>query len=71
MNSNNMKEEKRLLNIALKYREVIGEEDFNAIVSLCYGRIMGKKINDSINRVIIPTCNKITKRILNTNYARK
>ena len=66
-----MKEEKRLLNIALKYREEISEEDFNAIVSLCYGRIMGKKLNNSINNVIIPTYNKITKRILNTNYARK
>ena len=71
MYKNSMKEEKRLLNIALKYREEISEEDFNAIVSLCYGRIMGKKLNNSINNVIIPTYNKITKRILNTNYARK
>lgn len=43
MYRNSVKEEKKLLNLALKYREEIGEEDFNAIVSLCYGRIMGKK----------------------------
>ena len=71
MYRNSVKEEKKLLNLALKYREEIGEEDFNAIVSLCYGGIMGKKINDSINRVIIPACNRITKTMVNINYGRK
>lgn len=70
MNSNNMKEEKRLLNIALKYREEISEEDFNAIVSLCYGRIMGKKLNNCIDRMIMPTYNRIIKSMI-SSYAKK
>ena len=70
MYRNSVKEEKKLLNIALKYREEIGEEDFNAIVSLCYGRIMGKKINDCIDRMIMPTYNRIIKNMINS-YAKK
>ena len=70
MNSNNMKEEKRLLNIALKYREEISEEDFNAIVSLCYGRIMEKKLNNCIDRMIMPTYNRIIKSMI-SSYAKK
>lgn len=65
-----IKEEKKLLNIALKYREVIGEEDFNAIVSLCYGRIMEKKLNNCIDRMIMPTYNRIIKSMI-SSYAKK
>lgn len=70
MNSNNMKEEKRLINLALKYREEISEEDFNAIASLCYGRIMEKKLNNCIDRMIMPTYNRIIKSMI-SSYAKK
>lgn len=67
---NSIREEKKLLNFAIKYREQIDKEDFEAIINLCYGRIIEKKLNNSINRAIMPAYNKIIKNMLN-NYAEK
>lgn len=64
MYSNNLKEEKKLLNLALKHREELTQNDFNAIVSFCYSRIAQKEINNSIEKYIIPTYNKIIKRAI-------
>lgn len=67
---NSMREEKELLNFTIKNRERMDKKDFEAIINLCYGRIIEKKLNNSINRTIIPTYNKIIKNMLN-NYAEK
>lgn len=64
MYSNNIKEEKKLLNLALKHREELTQNDFNTIVSFCYSRIAQKEINNSIEKYIIPTYNKIIKRAI-------
>ena len=64
MYSNNTKEEKKLLNLALKHREELTQNDFNTIVSFCYSRIAQKEINNSIEKYIIPTYNKIIKRAI-------
>ncbi|ADG71447.1 hypothetical protein [Brachyspira murdochii] len=64
MYSNNTKEEKKLLNLALKHREELTQNDFNTIVSFCYSRIAQKQINNSIEKYIIPTYNKIIKRAI-------
>ncbi|TXJ39691.1 hypothetical protein [Brachyspira pilosicoli] len=58
------KEEKKLLNLALKHREELTQNDFNTIVSFCYSRIAQKEINNSIEKYIIPTYNKIIKRAI-------
>ena len=64
MYSNNIKEEKKLLNLALKHREELTQNDFNTIVSFCYSRIAQKEINNSIEKYITPTYNKIIKRAI-------
>ncbi|WP_297208578.1 hypothetical protein [uncultured Brachyspira sp.] len=64
MYSNNTKEEKKLLNLALKHREELTQNDFNTIVSFCYSRIAQKEINNSIEKYITPTYNKIIKRAI-------
>ncbi|PTY39372.1 hypothetical protein [Brachyspira hampsonii] len=64
MYSNNTKEEKKLLNLALKHREELTQNDFNNIVSFCYSRIAQKEINSSIEKYITPTYNKIIKRAI-------
>ena len=61
---NNTKEEKKLLNLALKHKEELTQNDFNTIVSFCYSRIAQKEINNSIEKYITPTYNKIIKRVI-------
>lgn len=58
------KEEKKLLNLALKHREELTQNDFNTIVSFCYSRIAQKEIDNSVAKYIIPTYNKIIKRAI-------
>ncbi|WP_288521587.1 hypothetical protein [uncultured Brachyspira sp.] len=67
---NSIRKEKRLLNFAIKHREIMDKEDFESIINLCYGRIIEKNLNNSIDRMIMPAYNKIIMSILN-NYAEK
>ncbi|MBW5410771.1 hypothetical protein E6A50_10370 [Brachyspira hampsonii] len=64
MYHNNTKEEKKLLNLALKHREELTQNDFDNIVNFCYSRILQKEINNSIEKYITPTYNKIIKRAI-------
>ncbi|AFR71941.1 hypothetical protein [Brachyspira pilosicoli] len=60
-----IKEEKKLLNLALKHRQELTQNDFNTIVSFCYSRIAQKEINNSIEKYINPTSIKIMESIIN------
>ena len=73
MYSNNTKEEKKLLNLALKHREELTQNDFNTIVSFCYSRIAQKEINNSIYFMNITdhTNDELKKVIINYYYKEK
>lgn len=62
---NNTKEEKKLLNLALKHKEKLTQNDFNSIVSFCYSRIVQKEINNSIEKYINPISIKIMESLIN------
>lgn len=62
---NNTKEEKKLLNLALKHKEELTQNDFNSIVSFCYSRIVQKEINNSIEKYINPISIKIMESLIN------